>query len=129
MIRKVQFYLGLILLPFLGMGLDFLRDILISWNSKTFSLTPYILIYDAAAAIIFIGLIVWLSLLSQTQNIKKGPALLLMLLGLYIVCIPLVRGTFLLPASFLSKIFGSLQPYRTLAGAFWLILGLVKMRS
>lgn len=129
MSKKMQFLAGLILLPFLGTGLDILRDILVSWYSMTFSRIPYVLIFDAAASILFIGLVVWLSLQAQSRNFKKGPALLLILLGLFIVCIPLLRGTFLLPAAFLPSLFGSWQSYRTLAGAFWFILGLVKMRS
>lgn len=128
-VKRVLFILGLITLPLIGIGLDILRRLIVSWNSSNFPPYPAPLIYDTAAAVLFVFVLVWLAYQSRETSLPKVLAILLMVFGLYIVCIPLLRGTFLLPARVLSDITGSWQPYRTLSGAIWFVSGLFHLKA
>lgn len=129
MVKRFFFISGMLSLPLIGIGLDILRRLSVSWNSSSFPPYPVPLAFDAAAAILFVFILFWLSRQFQEKRFPKILAVILLVFGLYIVCIPVLRGTFLLPARVLSDITGSWQPYRTLSGAFWFVTGLYHLKA
>jgi hypothetical protein len=129
MSKKGPFIFCLAIFPLLATGFDLLRRAIVEEYSKSFSTIPYPLLFDILAPVLLVGCIVWLS--RQSEGIIQPRAIwaVFVILGFYIVTIPLIRGTILLPTKFLPGIMGSWQPYRTLAGAFWIILGVGKLKS
>jgi hypothetical protein len=124
MVRKVFYYFLLIALPLAGSGIDLARERLVSLNSITFSLGRWLLLYDALMAILLMAIIVWL--VWQTKHIKipEPIAVIISLVGLYILCIPALYIYGLGPRNFLHVFYDSILVHQTLAGAALLVMGI-----
>jgi hypothetical protein len=129
MSKKGPFIFCLGIFPLLAIGFDLLRRAIVEEYSNSFSTIPYPLLFDIFAPILMVGCIVWFSRQSEGIILPKAIWAVFVILGFYIVTIPLIRGTILLPAKFLPGIMGSWQPYRTLSGAFWFVTGLFHLKA
>jgi hypothetical protein len=85
------------------------------------------LIFDAFAAVLFILVVYWLFNEMREIRVPKIVAGVFLFVGLYIVCIPLLYGTALVPWKTFPAVIGFIQVHRTLAGAVLLRTGVVKL--
>jgi RsiW-degrading membrane proteinase PrsW (M82 family) len=127
MSNRTLFLISLVALPFFGIGIDLLRTFLFSLTSTSTTRFPFLLLFDAIISILFMLAVFWLSGQAQKNTLSKIFAVILAMLGLYIVFIPLLNGTIFVPAQFFPHVFGSIQVHRTLAGALLFVIGILKI--
>lgn len=122
MIKKILYYSGLVILPFMGIGLDYVRDSLLKNFTQTFSTFPS-RIFLVLANILMISMIIWLSVQIQKFALSKIFAVIALIAGFYIVCIPILYGY----VPMLFPEFMTVAIFRPFAGAFLFIAGLINI--
>jgi hypothetical protein len=124
MLGKKWLLLSLLGFLFFGIGIDLLRPILLDIFEKSAIQFPLVLLYDVIIDLLFVLTFYWLSIQTHKISLSKVLSICFIFLGLYIVCLPLLNGTRIVPSTFFPKVFNSLLAHRNLAGTFILILGL-----
>lgn len=122
--KKVSFYAGLVALPVIGYGLDVWNAALRTWLSQTFNPFPMTL-WVIITELLFAALLFWPA--RQTPGLRMPVALaaIVMVLGLVVVCIPLLFPVSLTPS---ATFFVTWLPvHRSIAGAFLFVTGLAAL--
>ena len=119
--KKVLFYIGLVVLPVAGYGIDLWRKGLRTQLSQTFNpfpITPWVILLD----LFFAALLLWLAREKTGMRMPAALATIVMVVGLAIVCIPLLLPVSLTPS---AAFFVTWLPvHRSIAGAFLFVTGL-----
>ena len=123
MFKKVAFYLLTIILPWLGSGIDLIREKLVALNTGNFTLGRWILFFDAVVAILFAAVIVWLAVQLRGMNVPKPAGAAFILYGVLILCFPILYVSGFAPGNFAHVFFDSYQWHLFLAGAMVSVLG------
>ena len=122
--KKVLFYVLLVLLPFIGYGIDLEGENFKKGLSATFDLWPLV-VFSILADIVFAAIVFWLVRQSAKTHISAAAAIIFTLLGLAVICIPLLFKTNL---GALTQYFPPLLPdHRSIASAFVLITSLAAL--
>jgi NAD/NADP transhydrogenase beta subunit len=122
--KRTFFDVGLIVLPFLGYGMDLWKDQLRTQISQTFNPFPPILLM-ILSDIVFAAVAFWLTQQTQVTHIPAGVAAILLIAGLAVVCIPLLSR---MSCSGSAQFFVSWMPvHHSIAGVFLFIMGLVAL--
>ncbi|MEN6570542.1 MAG: hypothetical protein ABFD24_01740 [Anaerolineaceae bacterium] len=122
--KKVLFYAGLVVLPFIGYELDLWEYSQRTQLGQTFNPFPMTL-WVILTELLFAALLFWLA--RQTPGLRMPVALaaIVMVLGLAVVCIPLLFPVSLTPS---ATFFVTWLPvHRSIAGAFLFITGLAAL--
>lgn len=118
-----MFYSLMVIFPWLGSGIDLIREKLVGLNTGNFTLGRWILLFDVVAAIFFAAVIVWLAMMLQGIHMPKSVNVVFILYGVFILCIPILYVSGFAPRNFIHIFFDSYQWHLFLAGAVVLVLG------
>lgn len=122
--KKVIFYLMLVLFVAIGIGYGFLREIMRQVTARL--LDPlFIILFDIFSALIFMALVLWLAFYLSRNGMSKPLALLSIVAGALLTFYQLIRYTGIVPLAldFLSRI--NYPGFSLVTGSFLLISGIV----
>ncbi len=121
MVKRILFYIGWVLLPFIGYWIDLWNNDLHSQISQTFNPFPTI-VFTILFDIVFAAIVFWLVRQTARTTIPAIASVIYAFLGLAVICIPLL---FLTSLSVSTQFFTSWLPvHRSIAGAILLVSGL-----
>lgn len=119
--KKILFYAGLVVLPFIGYGLDLWEYSQRTQLGQTFNPFPTTF-FVILADLLFAALLFWLARQAPRLRMPAALAAIVMVVGLAIVCIPLLFPVSLTPS---AAFFVTWLPvHRSIAGAFLFVTGL-----
>jgi hypothetical protein len=127
MIKKTVFLLSLVVFLFFGIGIDLLRTSLLANTGTINNQFPFLLLYDVVVDILYVLVVFWLIEQVHRNSLSKTISVFILLAGLYIVCIPLLSGTILVPSNLFSHSFNSYQTHRNFAGAIIFVIGVANV--
>lgn len=125
MMKKLLYYASLVLLPFFGIGLDFLTQTLRHYTGLTFNTVPINLFY-VGANILLMLFVILLSINLTKIPLSKPISLIFLISGLVIVGEPILFLIGFDPLRFLLS-FAGFPIYTYLAGAFLFIAGMINI--
>jgi len=122
--KKIKFYLMLVLFVTVGIGYGFLREIMRQVTARL--LDPlFIILFDVFSALIFMALVLWLAFYLSRKGMSQPLALLLIVVGALLTFYQLIRYTGIVPMAFDFLSSFNYPGFSLVTGSFLLISGII----
>lgn len=118
--KKSLFYAGLVVLPFIGYEVDlweYGKRTQLGQTFNPFSTTLFVIL----AELLFVAFLFWLSRQASGLRMPVALAAIIMVLGLAVICIPLLFPVSLAPSAVFFVTW--LPVHRSIAGAYLFVNG------